>query len=301
MSNELSIVEIKSLAVDFARSGMFPDIKSEQQAMVKIIAGNELGLPPFASMSGLHIISGKVVMGGNLIATLIKGDPRYDYRFAKDKDGNILHDNTQCVINFFEGGELVGVSSFTMQDAQAAKVWSKTKNAFVPLTESNPNWKSYPRNMMFNRAISNGAKWYCAGVFGGAPVYTPEEMGANVDGDGELIYDVTPRRQPARLVDHDTGEVMEGEIDESEQQTEPIQLRTTNQGKALYAHGKRVFGERFKEAATAYMVNVCGVSSTKDLSFQQASDFIAYLSNAAPMDDEAIDNFIAIYSSSEEE
>ena len=41
--------------------------------------------------------------------------------------------------------------------------------------------------MFFARAISNGAKWYTPGIFGGAPVYTPDEMGADVDEDGDII------------------------------------------------------------------------------------------------------------------
>jgi hypothetical protein len=40
--------------------------------------------------------------------------------------------------------------------------------------------------MLYARALSNGAKWYCPDVFGG-PIYTPDELGAVVDGEtGEL-------------------------------------------------------------------------------------------------------------------
>jgi hypothetical protein len=30
--------------------------------------------------------------------------------------------------------------------------------------------------MLYARALSNGAKWYCPDVFGG-PIYTPDELG----------------------------------------------------------------------------------------------------------------------------
>jgi len=36
-------------------------------------------------------------------------------------------------------------------------------------------WKSYPRNMLYARAMSNGAKWYCPSIFGG-PVYHNGEL-----------------------------------------------------------------------------------------------------------------------------
>jgi hypothetical protein len=64
-------------------------------------------------------------------------------------------------------------SEFTIEDAKKAGL----------LTSGNRgSWEKYPRNMLFARALSNGAKWHCADIFGG-PVYVPEEMGAIVDGD----------------------------------------------------------------------------------------------------------------------
>ena len=39
------------------------------------------------------------------------------------------------------------------------------------------NWRKYPKNMLFARAISNGVKWHCPDVMNGQPVYTPDEMG----------------------------------------------------------------------------------------------------------------------------
>jgi hypothetical protein len=45
----------------------------------------------------------------------------------------------------------------------------------------------FPRNMLFARCISNGVKWFCPDIFLGAPVYTPEELGATVDRDGTVI------------------------------------------------------------------------------------------------------------------
>jgi hypothetical protein len=53
-------------------------------------------------------------------------------------------------------------------------------------------WKKYTRNMLFSRAMSNGCRWYCAGVFGVGTVYTPEELGADVDADGDPVAAVAP-------------------------------------------------------------------------------------------------------------
>jgi len=152
-----SLTEIMSIGKAFAESGMFTDVKTAAQAIVKIQAGAEIGLPPFASMTGIHIISGKPTIGAGLIASSIKGSGKYDYR-VKEQTEKV------CSIEFYEvngkSREPLGVSTFTLEDAKKAG----TKNL-----------EKFPKNMLFARAISNGVKWFCPDVFAG-PVYVPEEM-----------------------------------------------------------------------------------------------------------------------------
>lgn len=145
--------DILSISKAFAESGMFPDIKSAAQAMVKIQAGQELGIKPFAAMNGIHIISGKATIGAGLIASSIKGSGKYNYRVITQND-------KVCELEFFEGKESLGKSKFTIEEAKKAG----TKNL-----------DKFPANMLFARAISNGVKWFTPDVFQG-PVYVPEEM-----------------------------------------------------------------------------------------------------------------------------
>jgi len=169
--------QLQSAAVALYESGYFVDAKSKAQAIVKVMAGAELGLPPFAAMTGIHIIQGKPALGANVIATLIKNDPRYNYRVVE-------HTDKVCRIQFFEGGHPCGMSEFTADDAKKA---------------GTKNMDRFPKNMLFARALSNGAKWYTPGVFGGAPVYTPDELGAEIDEDGVIIegsYSQPAQRQP---------------------------------------------------------------------------------------------------------
>lgn len=151
-------------------SGFFADTKQASQAVVKILAGQELGFGPFASMTGVNIIQNKPVLAANLMAAAVKRTGKYNYRVAK-------HTETECVIDFYEGGLVVGTSTFTMDDAKAAGMASKD------------NWKKYPRNMLFARAISNGQKWFAPDVFNGATVYTPDEMGVVVDDEGNAVIE----------------------------------------------------------------------------------------------------------------
>lgn len=151
MSNIVKFEDMRSYAVAFKESGMFPDLKSEAQAIVKIQAGAELGIEPFASMTGIDIVQGKPRINANLQAGLIKGSKRYDFK-------TIEHTDQVCVLEFYgsRGGEvwhMLGRSEFTMKEAQQAGLTHKD------------NWKKHPKNMLFARALSNGAKWFCADVF----------------------------------------------------------------------------------------------------------------------------------------
>jgi hypothetical protein len=162
------MAELQTAANAMHASGYFGDVKSQAQAMVKVMAGAEIGLPPFASMSGIHIVNGKPTLGANLIATLVKNDPRYDYRVKRA-------DNEACVLAWYEGGAAVGESSFSIQEANAAGLTGKD------------NWRKYTSDMLFARALTRGARRYAPGIFGGAPIYTPDEMGVDTDEDGHVV------------------------------------------------------------------------------------------------------------------
>ena len=164
-NTEMSLSELGNV---LTKSRYFTDATDASQAIVKVLAGRELGIGPIASMTGIHIIKGKPALGANLLASCLKRSGRYDYRVKELTPQN-------AAIEFFEivGGkrESLGISSFSIADARAA---------------GTQNIDKFARNMLFARALSNGVRWYCPDVTGG-PVYTPEELGAPVNGDGEII------------------------------------------------------------------------------------------------------------------
>ena len=168
-----TLAETKELATIFHQSGLFTDIKQSAQAMVKIIAGRELGFGPLASMNGIYIMQGKITLSANLMGAMVKRSQRYDYKVTQ-------LDDSVCAIDFYQDGQVAGQSVFTIQDARRAG----TKNL-----------DKFPRNMLFARAMSNGVRWYCPDVLGGSPVYTPEELGAEVDEEGRVI-----EHEPSRPV-----------------------------------------------------------------------------------------------------
>jgi len=178
-----SLNETMELGNLLAQSGFFADSRGAAQAVVKVLAGREIGFGPIASMTGIHVISGRVSISANLMAAAIKRSGRYDYRV-------LTMTPQRCEIEFRERNgdkwDVIGSSEFTAQDARTA---------------GTKNMDKFARNMLFARAMSNGARWYCPDIFGG-PVYTPEEMGAQVDGEtGEVIDAPAPRivvEQPQR-------------------------------------------------------------------------------------------------------
>ena len=82
---------------------------------------------------------------------------------------------------FRSGRESLGVSTFTAADARKAQT---------------QNMGKFPRNMLHARALTNGCRWYCPDVFGG-PIYTPDELGAEVDEDGQPVSAETPAPRKA--------------------------------------------------------------------------------------------------------
>lgn len=176
MSNEIvkSVSDINAIA-DYAFNSGVMNITNKSQAVMKILAGQEMGLGVFASLSNIHIIQDKPVIGANLMAAAVKSSGRYDYRFIEFTD-------KVCDLMFFEkrnGAWVeVGNSRFSLDDAAKAQLLDKKNKDGSPT-----NWERYPKNMLFARAISNGVRWYCPDLFSGNTVYTEGELDADtVDG-----------------------------------------------------------------------------------------------------------------------
>lgn len=188
--------DLSRMSSMLAKSGFFSDATDAAQCGVKVLAGLGLGITPFNAMVGIHIIKGKPSVGAGLMASKVKASGKYDYEVLE-------HTEQVCRIAFYEAefrGEIkalkrrvltgeatpdqyaaaleaiaLGISEFTAKDA--GRVGTQ-------------NMSKFPKNMLFARAMSNGVKWYCPDVFESA-VYTPEELGAQVNEDGDII-DVSP-------------------------------------------------------------------------------------------------------------
>ena len=148
--------EIEKLGKAMAASGMFADARDAAKAVVKILAGQELGIPAVAAMQGINIVEGKISYAAGLITALVKQSGRYRYKVTHS-------DDEKCELEFFEqlGGtaenwESLGVVGFTIKEAQRAG-----------LVKPRSGWEKFPSDMLFARALTRGARRFCADVFQG--------------------------------------------------------------------------------------------------------------------------------------
>lgn len=143
----------------FAESGMFPDIKNAAQGYIKVMAGKELGLSPIQSLGAFYFVNGKLGITSHTMAALIKKSKQYDYEIVE-------HTAESCTIDFFIiNGEKkkIGTSTFNLKDAAKAGIVNKDV------------WKNYAKNMLFARALMNGARFYCPDAVS-AFMYSTEEL-----------------------------------------------------------------------------------------------------------------------------
>lgn len=141
---------------------------SVEHAYAIILTGHELGLGATTALANISVIQGKPSLGAALVGALIKRSGRYDYRVEEVTDQRARVRFLQRLPGQSPGQEWedIGGSEFSLDDAKRANLGGSQ------------TWKSYPRNLLLSRALTNGARWYCPDVFAGA-IYAPDELVAS--------------------------------------------------------------------------------------------------------------------------
>ena len=163
----LDLAAPSDIAKVMVASKFFKDVTSLSQAIVKVMAGRELGLGAFASMKAFDIVEGSLRVGSGQWASWVKAHPCRTYK--------VREATPQCCrIEWFEREtpesewESTGFSEWNEADRDRAGTKLKTKNGRPSV------WAKYPTAMMFNRALSNGAAMYAPDVVpSGNRVYGP--------------------------------------------------------------------------------------------------------------------------------
>ena len=172
MSNQLvptSFKDMHNQATVYLKSGFLPvSIKTPEQCMMIMAKGIELGLPPIYALTHINIIQGKPTIPPEVMLSLIYQrcpGAIIDYK---------QNDSEACIIVATRPGHQPAEFSYTMEDAKLAKLDTKD------------NWKKFPTDMLRARCISRMARARFADCISGAS-YVPEELGAQVNEDGEVI------------------------------------------------------------------------------------------------------------------
>lgn len=221
-SNNLisSIDDVRSMAEMMAKTGVFGGNAGE--AMVKILAGRELGIGPFAAMTNVYMVKGRPSMSANMLAAKVKSSGKYNYRIVE-------HTDQICKLAWFENGQKIGESSFSLADAKRA---------------GTQNLDRFPQNMLFARALSNGVRFHCPDIFFGISMYVPGEI---EDGDdSDTAVDQEPYVIKGELVvDRSTGEVVNNE------QPQPV----AKQARGARPYGPKEFQQAFSDLSRKILAN----------------------------------------------
>jgi hypothetical protein len=244
---KFSGIDIFKLGEVMAKSGYFEDVKDAARAVVKMLAGQELGVGPFTSLSEIDIVNGRPNLSANLLAALIKRSTSYTFR-------ELRNDDEGCELEFFQrtakGWTRLGSSVFTKRDAIAAGLAGKDV------------YKKFPRNMFFARALTNGARWYCSDVFVGS-VEILEDLDLPAP---ELLASTTAARAPAERQEN-------GRPPDDDPWLVLPQVKMNILRLWERARGLGIGEDELREFLSTY-----GCTSRKQITPEQAADFVAELS-----------------------
>ena len=169
-------------AAMLVQSGILPkDIKKPETAAAIIMTGRELGIPPMQAFRVIYVVNGKpTISTEHMAAMLLQAGMFY----------NIDHlDADHCQITFRRPG-MEYTHTFTIADATAAGLAGKAI------------WKSYTKDMLYNRCFSAGARKFAPDVLG--KMYTPEELAPDdVTWDAEAQTVVVTKPEPPAQTDQE--------------------------------------------------------------------------------------------------
>lgn len=196
----LNMKQIFWLGDQMALAGVANGPKAAAQASLKIMAGQALGIDPVSAQRGIFFMpSGSIGFMANLVAARIKANPKYDYKVITLTD-------EVAIITFYDVDKAgkkteAGTEKFTQEDAKR---------------QATQNMAKFPKNMLFARAMSNGAKFYCPDVMGDYPIYTEGDAG-----DEQIVTE--------------TGEIKTGQevVDEAAAATEERRQKAAMAGKRM--------------------------------------------------------------------
>lgn len=178
-----SLPDLVRYAEHLAHADLLPKqfVNRPANVLYAIEYGRTLGITPIAALTGIHVIEGKPSASSGLIGGLVrqaghklrvKGDGRSaTAQIIRADDPDWTYEVTWTL----ERAEQAGLCQI-----KEGKPWARDRNG-KPTA-----WEKYPAAMLKARAITEVARDACEDVLFGLH-YTPEELGAYVNQDGEPV------------------------------------------------------------------------------------------------------------------
>lgn len=163
---EFKTLELQALAIAqselMASKGLSVEV-ARANAVAKVLAARELGLPPVATaLTGLYIIEGRLTLASRIMHALLlrSGLVGMEVLEASAERCAVRMWRTDCSLEITE--------ELTLQQAEAQGL-TRTRNG------PRDNWKNHPGDMLWARVLSRLARRVAPDVIGG--LYAPEDFG----------------------------------------------------------------------------------------------------------------------------
>lgn len=155
-----TIDEVSDLAERFSKSTLLAKSMQGKPAdvLVTIMAGQEMGLSPMASLRAIHVIDGKPVLSADGMIALVLGSGKAKY-FTRVAESDTSVTYETCRVG-------------TDVPRRCTWTWQMAKDAGLSLKD---NWRLYKRQMLASRAKSELARDVYPDVLMGC--YTDDEIG----------------------------------------------------------------------------------------------------------------------------
>jgi hypothetical protein len=185
------------VATLLVRSGLAPrDVNTPERAMVAIMTGLELGLPPMTAIQRIAVINGRPCIWGDAVPAVAQ---RTGLLVAWDEgingEGDDMYAYCRVTRRVDSESTITRSSTFSVVDAKKAGLWStdakvtrKGRNGESYTKDNDSPWYRFPKRMLQMRARVAFRDLFADAMCG---LYIAEEM-AGRDSDAEM-RDVTPR------------------------------------------------------------------------------------------------------------
>lgn len=283
MSTEISVA--KSTPVDLSKmesaykmcqvlskSDLVPKSyrQKPENVFLAYIAGQPFGWDVTMAMRSFHIIEGTPSLKPEIQLALVR---QAGHSVTVEKSSVDL---VQITGKRSDTGD-VATASYSIEDAKRAGLLGKG------------NWKTYPEDMLFARAVSRLCRRLFQDVLLGC-AYVPEELGAQTNPEGDVIA-VTPVQELNAKIEQTAT------IQDVQEETADIieRVETATKTSLLTAHEeitpsqiKQIHALKTELSLTddsyrAGLQKIAGVSSSKDLTASQAAEVIKALTKKAQL------------------